>query len=288
MNAEQPKLQHNVDNIVIGEDCVPKVVSQGYHSPYDQDWRIFFGLIVTTFYLLLIGMYISLQVGWVAFGHLSVERLGSFLEGAFAPLAFLWLVIGYFLQKKELRLNTEAMKMQFVEIQKSTEQATLQSQAILASEMHQRKESFLLIAEAVKTQLGSIIGMLYLSSQMADGNEEQVSQEKLAEMWSTLGKRDSEVFVREMLVMFNRHSERYNFKLYFGTEIRTRHTENFEFNFARMERAALDCDEDGMVADAIRGSAHGLLYQRIQEVRRNPPPGLTIGVYDFDPDSRES
>ena len=43
-----------------------------------------------------------------------METLGNFLEGAFAPLAFLWLVIGYFLQKKELVQNTTAIKMQYV------------------------------------------------------------------------------------------------------------------------------------------------------------------------------
>jgi hypothetical protein len=140
------------------DDIQPNVVSDshgafhvapgGYTSPYDQDWRVLFGLTLTFLYLILMGLYISSEVGWLSFTHLSVERMGSFLEGAFAPLAFLWLVIGYFLQKKELRQNTEAMKMQFVEIQKSAEQAVLQSQVIARTELHQRRESFLMIAQA--------------------------------------------------------------------------------------------------------------------------------------------
>ena len=63
-------------------------------------------------------VYLLGMVGWGRFVNLPTADIGSFLEGAFAPLAFLWLVIGYFLQKKELRQNTDAMKMQFVEIQR--------------------------------------------------------------------------------------------------------------------------------------------------------------------------
>ena len=93
-------------NIVLDRRGLPKVAPPAYHSPYDQDWRVLFGLSISCLYLILMGMYISTEVGWADFTHLTVAVMGSFLEGAFAPLAFLWLVIGYFLQKKELRQNT--------------------------------------------------------------------------------------------------------------------------------------------------------------------------------------
>lgn len=213
--------------------------------------------------------------------------MGSFLEGAFAPLAFLWLVIGYFLQKKELRQNTDAMKMQFVEIQKSAEQAVVQSEAIARSELHQRRESFLKLAELVTTQLGTIVGLLYLSSQMADGNEAEVPREKLAELWTTVGRDDPEVFSREMLRLITVSNPRYIFKLFFGTEVRTRHAENFEHTFERLLRSAAGCDEENMITDALMGGSHGNLYRRLQLVRTEIPAGFSIGVYDFDPDSRE-
>ncbi len=53
--------------------------------------------------------------------------------------------------------NTNAIKMQYVEIQKSAAQSEIQSKAIKASELHARKESFLRIAESVKQQLGFIM-----------------------------------------------------------------------------------------------------------------------------------
>ena len=56
------------------------------------------GLSLTTIWLITGFMYVSNSVGRTGFVNLPVEEVGSFLEGAFAPLAFLWLVIGYFLQ----------------------------------------------------------------------------------------------------------------------------------------------------------------------------------------------
>ena len=50
---------------------------------------------------------------------LPPNELGDLLAGAFAPLAFLWLVLGYFQQQRELRLNTEALLMQASELAQS-------------------------------------------------------------------------------------------------------------------------------------------------------------------------
>ena len=210
--------------------------------------------------------------------------MGNFLEGAFAPLAFLWLVIGYFLQKKELIQNTNAIKMQYVEIQKSAAQAEIQSHAIQATEVHARKESFLRIAESVKQQLGTIMGFLYLSSQGASGSG-FVSQEKLASLWSSVNRTDPEVFSRSMMEVHFLHGEAYAYKLFYGTEIRTNHSESFVFNFERLIRAAEACDDDGMIRDSLLGSAHGFIYNRMIKIRDNTPPGFTYGTYDFDPDS---
>ena len=288
MNDETtPAQQDDAPNVVMTKGGVPKIGPPGYKSPYDQDWRVLFGLSLTFIYLVLMAFYINSEVSWPAFVTLSVERMGSFLEGAFAPLAFLWLVIGYFLQKKELRQNTDAMKMQFMEIQKSAEQAVLQSEAIARSELHQRRESFLKLAELVRTQLGTVVGLLYLSSQMAEGNEQEVPPERMAELWMSVGREDPEVFSRELLRLSAVSTLQYRYKLIFGTPIRTRHSENFEHTFERLLRAAADCDEDSMITDALMGSSHGNLYRVIQDVRENIPEGFALGVYDFDPDSRE-
>lgn len=253
----------------------------------EMDWRISFGVIVTTVYLLLMAVYISNTIGWFEFQILPVEQMGNFLEGAFAPVAFLWLVIGYFLQKKELMQNTQALHMQFVEIQKSTEQAVLQSKAIAATEMHQRKESFLRIADVVNTQLGAIIGLLFYSSQSAEGNEHRVPSERLQEMWSSMSTENKEIFVREMLGLLLTSSDSYCFKLLWGTEVRTKHTDNYLSTYEKLCKTAAQCDDDGLIEDAVMGGAYGHLYRKMTEIRDNIPEGFTIGVYDFDPDTRD-
>ncbi len=92
----------------------------------DRDWRIWMGLVIT--------------IGWIGGGiwylgrvsetmptqNYSLEAVGSFLEGAFAPLAFLWLVIGLFIQQQELANNTEALR-------KTSEESAMQTQAIAAT-----------------------------------------------------------------------------------------------------------------------------------------------------------
>ncbi len=53
---------------------------------------------------------------------MTPNEWGDFLAGAFAPLAFLWLVVGYMQQGEELRLSTEALRLQAEELKNSVEQ----------------------------------------------------------------------------------------------------------------------------------------------------------------------
>ncbi|HBD5926800.1 TPA: hypothetical protein KKM49_003311 [Escherichia coli] len=52
----------------------------------------------------------------------SWNEFGDFLAGAFSPVAFFWLVLGYLQQQKELQQNTEALKLQATELKNSVEQ----------------------------------------------------------------------------------------------------------------------------------------------------------------------
>jgi hypothetical protein len=252
----------------------------------DKDWAITAGLWGSILWVFLLVVYVSNGSGWLHLSNAPMDTLGSFLEGAFAPLAFLWFVLGYFTQQKELSQNTEAIKLQHQEMQKSAAQAVIQAQATQASELHARRESFLSVAESVKAQLGAIMGFLIISSQSSNASG-LVPPEKMTELWNAMGRNDHEVFTRQMLSLTFVHGERYAYKLIYGTEIRRRHTENFIFNFERLVAGADECDTNGMIRDAILGSAHGFIYQRIIDIRNAPPMGFEIGVYDFDPDSIE-
>ncbi len=237
-----------------------------------MNWRIWFGLGLTATWILLGVIYISANIGWSEFASLPAERLGNFLEGAFAPLAFLWLVIGYFLQKKELEQNTEALRAQAIEIQRSAEQAVIQSQNLAASEMHQRQETFLQIAQSVRSQLGSLAGLLFISSQGSSGTG-TAGPEEISALFKAQGTgSDVEAFSRRMLEAHgSQENDQAKFDLFYGTEIRARHTNNFIFTFERMLRRAAEVDMENMILDSLSASGHGFLYRIMKRHQANAP-----------------
>jgi hypothetical protein len=56
------------------------------------------------------------------FNELKLNEVGDFLAGIFGPLTVFWLVLGFFQQGVELRLNTRALELQATELQNSVEQ----------------------------------------------------------------------------------------------------------------------------------------------------------------------
>lgn len=236
------------------------------------DWRTWLGMALTFAWLLLGYFYIRRTVGWSAFTSLPVDDLGNFLEGAFAPLAFLWLVIGFFIQQRELQQNTEALQSQLKEIERSAEQSVIQSAQMAESVVHARQETFLKIAQNVRSQLGTTAGLLFISSQSqaADG---RVTPEEQSALFARLGQNDPEVFSRRLLethiILANEPDAQ--FRLFFGSAVRARHTNNFIFTFERLLARAEAVDPDNMIRDSLYGSGHGLLYQIAKRHQRNAP-----------------
>jgi hypothetical protein len=222
------------------------------------DWRIFMGIIITA-------AWIIAGIAYLRGGNFSqatvydipLQDIGSFLEGAFAPLAFLWLVIGLFIQQRELADNTEVLRQTSIQSEKQT-------QAIAATEMNARQETFFKIAGSVKSQLGGIAGMLFISGLGATEGH-LVPRERISELWHMLARGDDQVFAREFLMSDLDKFGGYEALLY-KTEIRRRHTKNFIRTFERLMAMARNCDSDnGIIADSLAQTAHGLLYNRMTE-----------------------
>lgn len=81
-------------------------------------------------------------IGLVVFWYVSDLTLpkewnefGDMLGGIFSPLAFLWLIVGYYQQQSELQQNTEALRLQADELKNSVEVAQQQ--------LEQAKKSFI-------------------------------------------------------------------------------------------------------------------------------------------------
>ena len=85
------------------------------------------GIFVTGFYIVAI-LILRGNDAWDLLRAGNLNELGDFLAGVFTPLAFGWLVYGYLLQSKELRLQREELTLTRKQLGKQTE--LLQEQAL--------------------------------------------------------------------------------------------------------------------------------------------------------------
>ena len=113
------------------------------------DWRVALGLVLTTVWITTGVIYLTALVGVERFVNLPTADIGSFLEGAFAPLAFLWLVIGHFMQQKEITANTQAIQFQ---------QEAAKQQGLLA-----QRDNYFKLLDLIQSQLESIAAFHYMS-----------------------------------------------------------------------------------------------------------------------------
>ena len=67
----------------------------------------------------------------------DANELGDFLAGVFSPLAFLWLIVGYFLQARELNLTREELSSQTKAL---IAQSNAASKGVKLEEENQRAE----------------------------------------------------------------------------------------------------------------------------------------------------
>ncbi|MEM1143537.1 MAG: hypothetical protein AAGI88_13230 [Pseudomonadota bacterium] len=221
---------------------------------HGMDWRILLGLSVTSVWILAGLVYLTSIVGWPNFLNLPTADIGSFFEGAFAPLAFLWLVIGHFMQQKEISANTRAISMQ----ERSTRRL----------ELHSRRDSYFKLLSLVTKQLDSIAAFHYLSVYGPTGNEE-ITMDEFSQLRSAAGSGDDTLFMRKMTAAAASYIDDPEGlrELLFGTEIRTRHANNFKATFEKLLDSAGEVDTDSMVRDALlTGSSAGLMYRIIRHV----------------------
>ncbi len=235
-----------------------------------RDWRIAFGLVLTAIWLVAAFAYVAVGMGWIGFLGQPVGDLGDFLDGAFAPLAFLWLVLGLFLQQSELAQNNRAIRLQYEVMRKTAEQAEIQTRAIAANELHARQDTFIELAKLVGAHLEVISGMLFMSVVGPAGSGE-VDPDQMDVLWSRTSSGESALFSRRLILLrVQQETDAAAREIFWGTPIRKRHSETFIHSFERLLRTAAGCDPDGMISDALLGNGQGRVYQIMKELR-DPP-----------------
>ena len=100
-----------------------------------MNFRIKFGWVSTLLWVFIWATFLYLD--WDNAKKMAFNEWGDFFAGASAPLAFLWLVIGYFQQGEELGQNTKALEqqeralqLQVDELKQSVEQQNISANAL--------------------------------------------------------------------------------------------------------------------------------------------------------------
>ncbi|WP_375289275.1 hypothetical protein [Qipengyuania sp.] len=78
------------------------------------------GLALTALYLVGLVAYLWMQGQNPA--DLRLNELGDFLGGVSSPLAFLWIVLGFLQQSREIRLSGKALQLQAAEMKRSVDE----------------------------------------------------------------------------------------------------------------------------------------------------------------------
>ena len=116
----------------------------------------FWGVMGTAIYLLVIASTVAFKFS--DFVALDLNELGDFLAGAFGPIAFLWLVLGFLQQGRELKLSSEALLLQAKELKNSVEQQTIMAQAAMQQIESQRAALRLQEEEVERSLSPNILG----------------------------------------------------------------------------------------------------------------------------------
>ncbi len=92
-----------------------------FASP-SASWRLFAaGITITLGWL---GFWVWVLWGrWKTVKGMELNAIGDFMAGAFAPLAFMWLVLGFIQQGIELRQNAAALRLQAQELHAAAQHA---------------------------------------------------------------------------------------------------------------------------------------------------------------------
>lgn len=89
-------------------------------KPKLSNGLFYLGLVLTVGWLVAVGAWWGTDVE--AIRDLEPNEFGDFLGGTFAPVAFLWLVLGFWQQGKELRNSAAALWLQMEELRNSVDQ----------------------------------------------------------------------------------------------------------------------------------------------------------------------
>lgn len=144
----------------------------------------------------------------------NLNEIGDFYAGIFAPLAFFWLVRGFYQQSEGLKQNSEALRIQAQELTKSTEALELQVQEMKLALVQQTllsettKQDLELSKKSFEYQqkLNSVSGQPFFHINVySSGNHHPISD-------VTLELMNSRSICREIYIYYRLYEENSSFR----------------------------------------------------------------------------
>ena len=137
-------------------------------------------------------IFLELTNQYEKFSDLEPNTIGDFLAGVFAPLAVIWFVTAYMLQKRELTQNTQALRLQYEELKNSSEQNRQQAEAIRDTENHTKMTVCLTLFDINIKLIMSISFEIIDLFGIVDGAMKDV-------VWTRMVEGDREICCRHIL-----------------------------------------------------------------------------------------
>ncbi len=199
--------------------------------------RRFKGGVIASIFWLTVGLgYAWGFFGWSNFWCLKPNELGDFFAGLSAPLAFLWLVLGYMQQGEEIKETRVEIKRQ--------------ADSIAANEMHARRDTFFKFAELVREQLMSLAFTMALSKTSRDHKER----------WMSAALSDRNVPFDLMLDTLHDQATALNWISRVGSWEASSMAARYKDRYEVLVKEAEKCDPDKVIRSAYNDSSMGQLY----------------------------
>ncbi len=112
----------------------------GLESSQFRQYMLYAGAAISAIWLALCGWYIHVSIGWQELLLLLPHEIGAFLMGIFAPLAFVWLALFFFVRGQEMRDTAAVLGEELRRLTYPAEDAEERVQAIAASLRAQAEE----------------------------------------------------------------------------------------------------------------------------------------------------
>lgn len=203
------------------------------------------------------------------FKELKPNEIGDFMAGTFAPVAFLWLVIGYFLQAIELKQNSESLMQQAAEMKSAVEQASVQAKAASANEGYARLSLVSSTRTRYEEMLGKLAGKIYgphvdrVSRETAIGYE-VVAADATLPYWQRFSAGDKEVFVELVWSEFGTRNGVMACQSRIGVPEFERLTSSYLNAFQEFMRTLGDLGQSALIAEYQEETAYGHLATAIE------------------------